>query len=265
MSADSPGQIRLIVRADDMGMTHGCNVAVRKCFESGILTCAAIQAPAPWAAEAAAMGREHPDWCLGAHLTPIAEWVGYRWRPVLPYDKVSTLVDRNGFFKQTVPDFYATPIDYEQLLAEFTAQVELLQSWGLKLGYVDNHYIDGYKPPDPSYAEVVRTVSRRFGLPISEQSNELRPRGIFSAPPDAKEERLVAQLRELTPGLWLLVHHLLEDDGESRVLRHANPADVMPEGVWNHRSAETRALRSGRVTKAIQEKGILLVSYRDLG
>ena len=41
----SNDQIRLIVRADDMGMTHGCNAAVRACFEAGVLTCAAIQAP----------------------------------------------------------------------------------------------------------------------------------------------------------------------------------------------------------------------------
>jgi predicted glycoside hydrolase/deacetylase ChbG (UPF0249 family) len=258
-------EIRLIVRADDMGMTHSCNTAVTRAFESGILTCAAIQAPAPWAAEAAALCRKHPDWCIGAHLTTLGEWVGYRWRPVLPRDRVSTLVDEDGFLKQTVQDFYARPIDYDQLRGEFMAQVALLKDrWGLRLGYIDNHYIDGSEPPDPSYAEVVASVAHRHGLPVSERVNEKKVKGVFFVPPDAKEEILVDRLNALGPGLWLLVNHLLDDTPESQALVYANPADFTEGGVANHRSAEARALLGDRVRRLIAERGIRLVSYRDL-
>ncbi len=259
------GAIRLIVRADDMGMTHGCNAAVAECFEQGILTCAGIQAPAPWAAEAAAMSREHPPWCIGVHLMTIAEWVGYRWRPVAPPDKVSTLVDRDGFLKQTIQDFYAAKIDYGQLEAEFTAQVRLLQdSWGVRLAYVDTHYIDGSDPRDPAYAEVVRSVAARFGLPVSERAGERKVPGIFWTEPRAKEDTLARQLADLTPGLWMLNDHLLDDSSESRAIRYANPADFRGGVVWEHRNAESRALRSDRVRKAVREKEIRLASYRDL-
>ena len=257
--------IRLIVRADDMGMTHSCNTAVERCFEHGILSCAAIQAPAPWAAEAAAMCRRHPAWCIGAHLTPIGEWVGYRWRPVLPHDRVPTLVDEDGFLKQTVQDFYAHPIDYDQLFKEFVAQVTLLQGrWGVNLGYIDNHYLDGSNPPDPSYAQVVTSVARHFGLPISEQMNENMVEGVFFVPVGAKEEVLLARLRQLGPGLWLLVNHLLDDSIESQALAYANPADFTEGSVANHRAAEAGALLSERVRTVIEKKGVRLVSYRDL-
>ena len=53
--------IRIIVRADDMGMTHASNVAIARCFEEGILTCAGIQAVAPWAEEACALFKEVAD------------------------------------------------------------------------------------------------------------------------------------------------------------------------------------------------------------
>lgn len=262
---DRAAQIRLIVRADDMGMTHSCNTAVAKAFESGMLTCAAIQAPAPWASEAAALCRRHPEWCIGAHLTPMGEWVGYRWRPVLPRDRVSALVDDDGFLKQTVQDLYARPIDYDQLLAEFTAQVELLQDrWGLRLGYVDCHYVDGSAPADPSYAEVVATVASRYGLPVSERMGESKVKGVFFVPPDDKEEVLVERLNELGPGLWLLVNHLLDDTSESQALVYANPGDFTVGGVANHRSAEARALLGSRVRHVIEQKGIRLVSYRNL-
>lgn len=262
---DRAQEIRLIVRADDFGMTHSCNTAVARAFESGILTCAAIQAPAPWAAEAAALCREHPAWCIGAHLTTLGEWVGYRWRPVLPRDRVSTLVDEDGFLKQTVQDFYAGPIDYDQLRAEFMAQVALLQErWGLGLGYIDCHYLDGSSPPDPSYAEVVTSVARHYGLPVSERVNEQKVQGVFFVPPGEKERTLADRLNALGPGLWLLVNHLLDDTSESQALVYANPADFTEGGVANHRSAELQALLGDRVRRVIEEKDIRLVSYRDL-
>ena len=65
---DANPTIRIVVRADDMGMTHAGNRAIAQGFTEGILTCAGIQAVAPWAEEVCAFGRAHPDWCLGAHL-----------------------------------------------------------------------------------------------------------------------------------------------------------------------------------------------------
>ena len=77
-------KIYLIVRADDFGMTHACNVATEKAFKEGILTCAAILAVAPWFEEAVNMAKKNPQWCIGVHMSLIGEWRGYRWRPVLP-------------------------------------------------------------------------------------------------------------------------------------------------------------------------------------
>ena len=42
MSGSNNGKIRLIIRADDFGMTHSCNMAVKKCFEEHTLSAAAI-------------------------------------------------------------------------------------------------------------------------------------------------------------------------------------------------------------------------------
>ncbi|MFA6472835.1 MAG: ChbG/HpnK family deacetylase, partial [Candidatus Latescibacterota bacterium] len=83
-------EIRLIVRGDDMGMTEGSLEAFELAFNHGILTSAAIQVPAPWFEAAAALCHKNPGWCVGVHLCLIGEWQGYRWRPVLPWNKVST-------------------------------------------------------------------------------------------------------------------------------------------------------------------------------
>ena len=82
-------EIELIVRGDDFGMTQGSLVAFERGFNEGILTCASILVQAPWFEAAAALSRKNPQWCVGAHLSLVGEWIGYRWRPVLPWDKVS--------------------------------------------------------------------------------------------------------------------------------------------------------------------------------
>ena len=94
MTSTEPS-IRFIVRIDNMGMTHASNIAVARYFEEGILTCASIQAVAPWAEEACA----HPNECLdlGRHLCTLGEWQSHRWRLVLPYSVMTSLInERRG-------------------------------------------------------------------------------------------------------------------------------------------------------------------------
>ncbi|MEM2906340.1 MAG: ChbG/HpnK family deacetylase [Candidatus Bathyarchaeia archaeon] len=255
-------EIRLIVRGDDMGMTYSNLVAVEKCFEEGILTCAAIIAAAPWAEAAAKLAVEHRNWCIGVHLATIGEWRGYRWRPVLPYDRVPSLVDEDGFLPQSPKQFYALNPDYGELEEEFRAQVRLVKKWGVELGYIDMHYIGGES--DPNYLDVVKRIAAEEGLPISGHAGERFMRGIYADPAWLKERVLAQQLEELTPGLWLLVDHLLVDSPESQALVHTEPADVMRGGVGNLRVAETQCLLSPRIKEIIARRGIKLTDYRAL-
>jgi hypothetical protein len=133
--------IKLIVRGDDMGSLHSCNLAVSKAFKEGILTCAAILAPAPWARKAAEIAKVNPSWCIGVHLAVIGEWRGYPWRPVLPYDHVSSITDDDGFFHRSPREFFDSNPDYIEVKNELKAQIELLMKWGVNPCYLDTHYI----------------------------------------------------------------------------------------------------------------------------
>ena len=257
--------IRLIIRGDDFGTTHSSNMAIEDCFQRGILTCAAIIAPGPWAEEAAAISRAHPEWCIGAHLTTLGEWRGFRWRPVLPYDQVNTIVDKNGFLHQTPRDFFAGSIDYDQLEREFTAQVDLLANhWGIKLGYADYHYINGRGYGAPEYEEVLKRVAKKFNLPLSGYIGEQRFHSIYNTKPDKKLPEFLAALDRVEPGLYMSVHHMLQDDPEGRGLKYADTADEKPEGSAAHRAAEAAVLVNPAVRERIEARGIKLISYRDV-
>jgi predicted glycoside hydrolase/deacetylase ChbG (UPF0249 family) len=256
---------RLIIRGDDFGISHSCNLAIEDCFHNGILTCAAIIAPAPWAEEAAAMARAHPEWCVGAHLTTLGEWRGYRWRPVLPYDKVNTIVDEYGFLHQTPDAFFAGAVDFDQLEREFMAQADLITNrWGVNLGYADYHYINGNSHNAPEYGRVLQRVAKAYGLKLSGYEGESRFCSIYNTEPAKKAETFLNALDALKPGLYLSVHHLLRDNAESRGLLYANTEDEKTEGSAAHRAAEAAVLMNPAVKERIKACGIKLISYRDI-
>jgi len=83
----------LIVHADDLGMAHSINVASIKGLETGLVSSASIMIPCSWLPEIAAYARTHPEADLGLHLTLTSEWSLYRWGPVLPKERVPSLLD----------------------------------------------------------------------------------------------------------------------------------------------------------------------------
>jgi len=255
----------MIVRGDDFGITHSCNLAIQECFNNGILTCAGLMAPAPWAEEAATMARANPHWCIGVHLTTIGEWKGYRLRPVLPYNEVKSLTDEHGFLHQSPKGLYSRRIDPDQLEQEFMAQVDLLTNhWGIDLGYLDYHYTSGHEISCPEYREVSERVANLYDLPISYSCGETTFQSIFDIEPDQKTDHFLAGLEKKTEsGLWISVHHLLQDDSESRALKYSDPDDEPEAGVAAHRIAEAAVLTDPFVKKQIDECGIKLISYRD--
>src|SRR6266576_590295 len=81
---------RLVVNADDLGLTAGTNDGIFDAHELGILTSASLFANAPATADAIRRARSHPSLGLGAHLALVDSI------PVLPPTEVPTLVEDDG-------------------------------------------------------------------------------------------------------------------------------------------------------------------------
>jgi predicted glycoside hydrolase/deacetylase ChbG (UPF0249 family) len=251
--------IQLIVRGDDLGMTHAANMAVKKAFEEGILTCSSILVPAPWFEMAARMCRENPDWCIGVHLTLNGEWLDYRWKPVLPVTEVPSLVDEDGYFYQTTEAFLAANPSLKEVERELRAQVDLALKRKIEVQYIDTHM--GTARATPELHAIVKRISLDYGVPIS-QGYEGDRLSIYEVPYLQKEKALAETLEELGPGLWLLIVHPGLDTPEERALEDANP-----EGLKNialHRAAVTKALTSKKIKKIVRQRNIQLTDYRKL-
>ena len=252
--------IRLIVRGDDLGMTQGSIAAFEKSFKEGVLTCASLLVVAPWFDAAAGLIRRNPEWCIGVHLCLIGEWQGYRWRPVLPWSRVPTLVDADGFLHRSPEELWAGKPKPEEIEAEFRAQIDLALKKGVKLQYLDLHYA-----ANDDVKKIIRKLSKEYGLPISGTLGEKYAISVYKAPVDQKLGAALRQIDQLTPGLWLWVAHPGIDSPEHDALVHSSPEDRFTGGgVGKHRAAETAVLTSREVKETIARKKIRLTTYREL-
>jgi predicted glycoside hydrolase/deacetylase ChbG (UPF0249 family) len=255
------GLVELIVRGDDMGMTHSANEAFELAFKKGILTTGGLLVPAPWFEDAARRCREHPDWSVGVHLCVNAEWKDYRWRPVLPFNLVPSLVDEDGYFFPTASAFLAHQPKVEEVEKELRAQLERALSRGLKPDYLDTH-MDSLETKE-EFRAVVRKLAREYRLPVSGECGEDREFfDIYNVSPQEKEKVILEKLKTARPGLYLMVVHPGLDTPEERAIVDTNPDGL--KNVYLYRSAEVRAITSPRVKKLLAKKNIKLTNYREL-
>ena len=132
---------RLIINADDLGLTAGVNRAILECWRNGIVTSATLMANGRAFAEAASAVREPAAsraLGVGCHLGVVDG------RPVLPPDQVSSLLaDGTGEFRRSlVPLARAASLGQLRAVeveAEMIAQIRALQSAGVRLSHVDAH------------------------------------------------------------------------------------------------------------------------------
>lgn len=126
---------RLIINADDFGLTAGVNRAVAEANRSGVLTSATIMANALAFAEAAALARSQPGLRTGCHVV------------LIDGDPVSanlpTLTNGSGRFRTSLKEFALAAvrrqISTDEIQQETEAQIRKIQSQGIALTHVDSH------------------------------------------------------------------------------------------------------------------------------
>lgn len=276
-SGNGAEAIRLIVRGDDMGMTQGSLEAFERCMNLGIMTSASVQAPAPWFEGAVDICKRNPQWDVGMHLTLVGEWRGFRWRPVLPWSAVPSLVNENGYFHRSPAELWAQNPKLEEIRAEFRAQIELMRRMGAEFHYLDTHYFSISKMEDeyPQLFELVAELGREYGVPVSGLCGEKRVGQLFDQPGispmddfpmERKKACAIELLESLTPGLWLWATHPGTDSPEQHALVHFEPKDMVCEGggIGGHRAEHTALITSTELRTIILKRNIALTTYRGL-
>jgi hopanoid biosynthesis associated protein HpnK len=281
---------RLIVAADDFGMSPGVNAGILRAHREGILSETSLMVRGAAAEEAVALATATPSLSVGLHLTLLQGFC------TSPPQTIPLLVDAAGRFSaQPVWSgmrYFFVPGIREQLRREITAQLDAFAATGLPLSHVDGHLTIHMHP---AVLAILLDVAPRYGiralrLPRDPLTPALRwdrrhaARKLFEAlsfgglvrhgapriaaaglrTPDrmfgmhqtgaVSEDYLLHLIATLPPGTSEVYCHPALVDDEARRWR---PADYRSED-------ELAALCSPRVRAALTSGGIELISYRGL-
>lgn len=128
---------RLIVNADDFGISEEVNEAVIKGYREGVLTSTSLMVTGAAFTQAVALAKENPGLAVGIHLVTV---VG---QSVLPHSQIPTLVDQKGNFSNNPTlaglKYFFYPQARRELRKELAAQFEKFHTTGLRLSHIDGH------------------------------------------------------------------------------------------------------------------------------
>lgn len=267
----------LVIHADDLGMGHGKNVATLRAMEEGVVTSASVMMPTPWVSEVLDYAKANPQVDLGVHLTLTAEWKHYKWGPMAGKDQVPSLVTPAGYFHESVPAF-AAAAQVDEVEREVRTQIDHALALGFDMTHLDAH-MGSLGATDELLAMYMR-VGAEYRLPIRLHSHagdnvadaELKAvladypasyQFVGGAPPESYPNGMSDYynqvLRDLEPGLNLLVLHLAFDDEETNAITVEHP---WWGAKW--RQIDYDWAMSAEARKIIEEEGIILIDSRVL-
>lgn len=258
---DKPNKIPVLIRCDDIGMSHSVNMAARKVLETGIPVSMSVMVPCSWFSEAVELLKQYPNVSVGIHLTLNAEWKQYRWGPVAGVKQVPSLVDSLGHFFPSRAKLFANNPQLSEIELELRSQIEKALKAGLKIDYLDYHM--GAAMQTAETRKIVEKLAAEFKVGISRYYDEVDVDGGYAAPVASKLDTLVAKLSTLQPGgTKLFVFHVGVDDAELSAMEDLNPFG--PKEMSKHRQAELNALISPVFQALLKEDRFRLVNYRNL-
>jgi len=233
-------QRRLIVNADDFGLSEGVNRAILRTHERGIVTSVSLMIRQPHAASAVAGSRAYPGLSLGLHLD-FGEWrfEAGEWKPL--YEVV------------VVDDAAAVAAEARHQIEEFRALV------GRYPTHLDSHQHVHLNEPART---VALELSRELSIPLRHFSSEIAYCGDFfgqtkdgvPVPGAIGVDALIAILRRLPVGTTELACHpgeCVDDECEGTMYR-------------GEREEEAVTLCDPRVRASCTAEGITLCSFADL-
>ena len=151
---------RLIINADDFGLTSGVNRSIAELHQSNALTSATLMATGSTFEDAVTITRSHPTLGIGCHI------VLTDGTPVSPPHTIPTLIGADGkTFRPSLFDFIQALlrgiIRPEDIEREALAQIQKLQRAGIQVTHIDTHK---HTHLFPAVSRPLLTVLERTGI-----------------------------------------------------------------------------------------------------
>lgn len=254
---------RLILNADDFGLTPGINRAIEELYRAGALTSATLMANGPAFDDAVRIAHRNPGLGVGCHVVltdglPVSH----------PADIMSLMGANEKTFRPSLVDFLLAvlrgKITEDHIAREAAAQIQKLQRAGIDITHIDTHkhthILPGVARPLLYVAERARigAVRNPFEEPWSLKLSHSDPMRLLQVRVMRTLRKRFEALPQIASGavattsgtLGISATGRLDQTTLSRLLSH------IPEGTWelvthpgyndSHLNAITTRLRATR-------------------
>jgi hopanoid biosynthesis associated protein HpnK len=291
---------RLIINADDFGLTPGVNRAIAQCCERGVVTSATLMATGAAMLEASRLAAILPRLGVGCHVVLVDG------SPLLPAAEVPSLAfaDAGSAFTPTLGGFVLRALtgrfSATEIEAEAAAQFKKLQDSGLAISHFDTHK---HTHIFPAVLRPLLRAARKCGIRAVRNpfvpARALAFEDLRNRPALWKRYWQTRALRPFLPAFHelLTAHGMVAPDGCLGVMETGfldadlfaamirAVAETLPEGTWEmvchpgcddaelaavrtrlraSRQEELEVLTSAEARSLLEKSGIELISYRDL-
>jgi hopanoid biosynthesis associated protein HpnK len=269
---------RLIVNADDFGLSSSVNETVVRAHRDGILTTASLMVNENGFDEAVKLAKENPTLGVGLHLTLL------QGHSALPPEKIHGLVNSRGEFSNCPVgvglNYFFKRNLREPLRAEIHAQFEKFHSTGLPLDHVNGHL---HLHLHPTIFKILMEDSEKLGIRHLRLTRDCLSRSrkmsrghlfykishaaIFEFLSSRAQKILAAKnMRHAQITFGLLQNARVDED---YILKLLPELPVGDSELYSHPSLdkfkhEFDALVSPRVRELVKKNGIELIRYQDL-
>lgn len=288
---------QLIVNADDFGLTAAVSSGILDAHRDGIVTSTTLMANGGAFDAAVSMSHRAPDLGIGVHLNLTDG------EPVSPAPLIPSLVDRTGRLHLSPGRLLRSIVRRTVNLTDVESELRQQITKVLNAGILPTH-LDGHKHVHvlPGVSDIVIRLAQEFsigGIRCPREAAPMGPTLLCSGNPRAavvkqylvgrmvsglarRFEKKLAQAGLLFPAHFYglsqtgflntqSTQHILGrlSDGVGELMCHPGYLDIdlVKAGtrLLAQREVEIRALTAPSVRKLVTDRGIQLISYRQLG
>ncbi len=149
---------KLIVNADDFGISEGINAGIIECFRNGIVRSTSLMSNIPGFEKSVQLLKKEPDLSVGLHLNITCG------SSLSSPREISSLLDKNNTFyslSRFMSRLFLGRISLREVEKEFSAQIERVIESGINLEHIDSHRHIHFHP---AIGRVLLGLSSRFGI-----------------------------------------------------------------------------------------------------
>lgn len=178
---------KLIVNADDFGISESVNLGIVEACVEGIVTSTTIMANGNAFENAIKLHKERPDLDIGVHICLVGE------EPLSNTASVPSLVDNRGFLLGSaqlfVKKYFRKQLNPSELEAEIEAQIKRVVDTGITVSHIDGHQ---HLHMLPGVLRIVLRLAKKYNIRAMRIPGESIRSSILNW--RGKEMRLVEQL-----------------------------------------------------------------------